>query len=183
MIERSYPQTMTENILVGIISTTAPRVIHIPRFGNSRRIVEVVVGDETRTGFSITFWLPFIHKAQTGAIPALEQKLKALRSNQIVLMTNISLSVYRGNVYGQSMRNENGKATGTDIVRLDDNGSASGTLPPLLLKKRDRVQSWIFDFLHVADRRSAVPQTPAPNVKKRGYQALIDESQLPPDSL
>ena len=177
VIERSYPQTITVNLLVGIISVSAPRLVEIRRFGYSKRIVEAVVGDETRTGFAITFWLP--PRATGVETGTFEDELTALRSGQIVVLGNVALRAFKGTVYGQSQPNRRGRATGTTIVRITG-GSAYAALPAALQKKYDRVEGWVMDFLHTTKAESKTPVRPA-------YHGLhgagLEESQLPPDTL
>ena len=48
------PQTMTVNLIVGIISIAEPRTIRT-RWGSTKSLVELLVGDETKSGFTITF--------------------------------------------------------------------------------------------------------------------------------
>ncbi|KAL2866559.1 uncharacterized protein BJX67DRAFT_355110 [Aspergillus lucknowensis] len=52
------PQTMTVNIIVAIITIRPPRRIVTRQWGKELDLIEAVVGDETRTGFGVTFWLP-----------------------------------------------------------------------------------------------------------------------------
>ncbi|KAL1997597.1 hypothetical protein VTN02DRAFT_1379 [Thermoascus thermophilus] len=52
------PQTMTVNLIVGIIAVYPPRRVTTRRWKREMDVVELVVGDETRTGFGLTFWLP-----------------------------------------------------------------------------------------------------------------------------
>ncbi|KYK54973.1 hypothetical protein DCS_06934 [Drechmeria coniospora] len=50
------PQTLTLNLIVGVISIAQPRTV-TTRWGKPLSLVEVLVGDNTATGFAITFWL------------------------------------------------------------------------------------------------------------------------------
>ncbi|KXH38739.1 hypothetical protein CSAL01_03064 [Colletotrichum salicis] len=51
------PQTVTVNLIAGVISVSIPRAV-TTRWGNELSLVEVLIGDETRAGFGVTFWLP-----------------------------------------------------------------------------------------------------------------------------
>lgn len=94
-----HPQVMTVNIIVGIISLPSPRLIRTRR-GANVELVEALVGDGTKTGFGISFWLPSSQAADGG----LRSSIETLRPQDVVLMRNVALSSFRGRVYGQSLR-------------------------------------------------------------------------------
>lgn len=88
------PQTITINLVVGIMSIAQPRTV-TTRWRQTLSLVEVLVGDDTASGFAVTFWLD-----GCGLSPAVER----LRRQDVVLMQNVALHVFRGKVYGQSLR-------------------------------------------------------------------------------
>ncbi|KAI9858164.1 MAG: hypothetical protein M1813_007813 [Trichoglossum hirsutum] len=114
------PQTMTVNLIVGILDIKPPRLIKIRRgSGMEMEIVEILVGDETRSGFGISFWLwPERGRAASAAKNAgtkfqqrrnnesegLRNILSKLRPQDIILARNVALSSFRGQVYGQLLR-------------------------------------------------------------------------------
>lgn len=89
------PQTVTLNLIVAVISIAQPRTV-TTRWGTTLSLVEVLVGDETKSGFGVTFWLSS-DQATTG-------QMSKLRRQDVVLMENVALHVFRGKVYGQSLR-------------------------------------------------------------------------------
>ncbi|MCJ1374984.1 hypothetical protein MMC20_006217 [Loxospora ochrophaea] len=96
------PQTMTVNLIVGIISLAQPRMITPRRGGQHLELVEMIVGDETKSGFGVNAWLPPLdQKAQD-----LRSSVAKIRPQDIVLLRNVALSSFRGNVYGQSLRKD-----------------------------------------------------------------------------
>jgi len=112
------PQTMTVNLIVGILEVKPPRLIRIRRgTGKEMEIVEMLVGDETKSGFGINFWL---WPERSGAARKLGQRqqqshneseslrdtLNKLRPQDIILARNVALSSFRGQVYGQFLRME-----------------------------------------------------------------------------
>ncbi|KAL8392479.1 hypothetical protein RB595_002605 [Gaeumannomyces hyphopodioides] len=144
------PQTMTVNIIAGIISILPRRTIRT-RWGN-RSLVEVLVGDETRAGFSITFWLP----PSGGTSP-----LDGLRAQDVVLMRNVALGSFMRKVYGHGLRRDLTKVHLLHRRKLDaddvgghystvDLQGPSGPLHhnphPQLLKAR-RVREWVIRFV------------------------------------
>ncbi|KAK7744256.1 hypothetical protein SLS53_003777 [Cytospora paraplurivora] len=93
----TMPQTITVTLIVGIISIAAPRTVET-RYGTAQTLVEVLVGDETKSGFSVTFWLSGADGGPGGGV------LAGLRGQDVVLMQNVALNVFRGKVYGGSLR-------------------------------------------------------------------------------
>ena len=89
------PQTVTLNLIVGVLSIAQPRTV-TTRWGATLSLVEVLVGDDTASGFAVTFWL-----SSEGAA---ESSIVGLRRQDVVLMENVALHVFRGKVYGQSLR-------------------------------------------------------------------------------
>lgn len=101
------PQTMTVNLVVGIISVSQPRSIKTRKGGRSIELVEMLVGDDTKAGFGINIWLP--PSSQEGNQSALQNndlrtQILHLRPQDVVLAKTVALSSFRGKVYGQSLR-------------------------------------------------------------------------------
>lgn len=89
------PQTITLNIIAGILSIAQPRSV-TTRWGQTLSLVEVLLGDDTRSGFAVTFWLASEAVATSD--------LLSLRRQDVLLLQNVALHVFRGKVYGQSLR-------------------------------------------------------------------------------
>lgn len=89
------PATITLNLIVGILSIAQPRSVKT-RWGQDLSLVEILVGDETKTSFPITFWIP------TGT--ASQSEIGKLQRQDVVLFRNVGLHVFRDRVYGQSLR-------------------------------------------------------------------------------
>lgn len=100
-IDSIHPQTMTVNLIVGIISMPQPKLVKTRR-GDRVSVVEVLVGDETKSGFGVNFWLS-VAKPVGGEM---KSALEDLRPQDIVLMRNVALNSFKGRVYGQSLRKE-----------------------------------------------------------------------------
>ncbi|RAL17514.1 uncharacterized protein BO97DRAFT_8072 [Aspergillus homomorphus CBS 101889] len=96
------PQTMTVNLVVSIMTIHPPRRIVTRQWKKELDLVEVVVGDDTRSGFGVTFWLPAADQAHTE--DELGKSLATLRPRDIILMRTVGLSSFRERVYGQSLR-------------------------------------------------------------------------------
>ncbi|KAL2005804.1 hypothetical protein VTN00DRAFT_10297 [Thermoascus crustaceus] len=150
------PQTMTVNLIVGIIAVYPPRRVTTRRWKREMDIVELVVGDETRTGFGLTFWIPPGHGRDRPDQDGLGKTLAGLRPRDIILVRTLGLSSFRERVYGQGLARG---MTKIDLVhrqpvdRSDSCGlystravSVAGRDEPHLLKTR-RVREWIWQFV------------------------------------
>lgn len=159
-LESIQPQTMTVTLIAGIISIAAPRIVQT-RFGTARSLVEVLIGDETKSGFSVTFWLS---AAECGGDsgPGSGGPLAGLRAQDVVLMRNVALNVFRGKVYGGSLPrgmtgvyllhrgrrlgagDDGGHYSGADLSKAGRRGAR--TVHPQLEKTR-RVRDWVLKFV------------------------------------
>lgn len=178
------PSTMTVTLIVGIISIAAPRTVET-RYGATKTLVEVLVGDETKSGFSITFWL----SGDAGA-----GVLAGLRSQDVVLMLNVALNVFRQQVYGGSLRRDltrvhllyrerrvdeedvGGYYSQADLSRAG-RGVGGGQQHPQLEKTR-RVRDWVLKFVGGSVGCEAGSARATRNGKERA--APRDWNQPPP---
>ncbi|KAI9717126.1 MAG: hypothetical protein M1812_004874 [Candelaria pacifica] len=172
------PQTMTVNLLVGIISIAPPRTIKTRRGGREMEIVEMLVGDETKAGFGMNFWLLPTSTEKTRQLGdnGLRQMLSQLRPQDIVLVRNAALSSFRGKVFGQSLRKN---MTKLDLMYRDivDSQDEQGAYSPRSLErdtvgdsqvaKAKRVRNWVSQFV-------------GPGVKPKSEGAIRKE--LPPNT-
>ncbi|KAL2113549.1 hypothetical protein VUR80DRAFT_3476 [Thermomyces stellatus] len=139
--EFSRPVTL----LVGIISLAAKTVR--TRFGE-RDLVELLVGDDTRSAFQLTLWL-----GPPGITSELSRSVSTLRVGDVVLVQGVAVGTFRGRVYGQSMRGGMGTRVFL-LFRERHNGEetrghyswadiiARGEVHPQLGKTR-RVRKWM----------------------------------------
>ncbi|KAL9093152.1 MAG: hypothetical protein Q9159_000511 [Coniocarpon cinnabarinum] len=110
-INHAHPATLTANLLVGVTEIKSRRVVTIRRNGRSADLLDVVVADDfSKQGFSISFWLDHVvSHARLDNLPQhspkqdLEKDLSEVRIGDVVLMTNIGLSQWRGTVHGTSL--------------------------------------------------------------------------------
>jgi hypothetical protein len=142
-------------------------------------IIELIVGDETQTGFQISFWLP-PKGAQSEAASGSDRKvLESLRSRHVVLLRNVALQVWQNRVYGQSLNRKQTRIS-TTITRLDGH-AISGTITAVTKNKIERVEQWVLNFLgpSVANPKAN------PMIKKERRdqkRSLFHETELPPDT-
>ncbi|KAK3292700.1 uncharacterized protein B0H64DRAFT_235169 [Chaetomium fimeti] len=167
------PQTMTYNLIVGIISISQPRAVKTS-WGATKYLVEVLVGDETKAGFAITFWLPSDNVE--------ESPLAGLRPQDVVLVQNVAFNVFRQKVYGSSLRKGWTKVHLFYRMKLDslDTGgyystsdlSSARSAHPQLEKTR-RVRDWVLHFVGRGVHNGAKPDS-----KPRWDRPPADDTQL-----
>lgn len=188
------PQTMSITIICGIISISPPRSI-ITRHGSTVEIVEMLIGDDRKSGFGINFWLPSSRTKSN-----LRESLQDLRPQDIILVRNIALSSFKGNVYGQSLRREMTKVDLLYRNRIDrtdragcysikdlggsDRATQESQTHPQVLKTK-KVRDWVLRF--VGGGPAVVRTADAGRGGKRGIKrtrevAGLDVGEMPPDT-
>ncbi|KAK5745550.1 hypothetical protein LTR17_001421 [Elasticomyces elasticus] len=146
-ITRIQPQTMTVNLLAAIISVLAPRTIALRKRAGEMDLQELLLGDETRAGFSVTFWLTPTDsqtRQQRDQRDDMRSQLSDLRSGDFILLQNVALSAFKGVVYGQSLSRR--FARSSTVVTVLDAGEGLG-LPMGVKAKFERVRKWGDDFV------------------------------------
>lgn len=100
------PQTMTVNLVAGIISISQPRTIKTRKGGRSIELVEMLVGDDTKAGFGVNIWLPPSQDSNHSVLQDgdLRTQTLRLRPQDVILAKTVALGSFRGKVYGQSLR-------------------------------------------------------------------------------
>jgi hypothetical protein len=169
------PQTITLNILCAVISISHPRTVTVRRRQSTMEILDLLVGDETRAGFSVSFWLPPADSQGSRAGKSENEDLRATlqsaRAGDVVLIQNVALSVWRKAVYGQSLGRRWARNC-TRIERIEDGAVHKGNVLPFgFVGKLARVRGWRDEFV---GRRAA---RKASRSGKRKF-----EEELPPDS-
>ena len=175
------PQTMTVNLVVGIISVPPPRSIKTRRGGRTLGLIEMLVGDDTKAGFGINFWFSDLDQKAS----ELQSEISQLRPQDIVLAKNIALSSFRGKVYGQSLRRG---MTTLDLLYRNpvDASDKPGAFSARELEcgengndqfsKLHRVKRWVMDFVAGG---TIIPR--APNIPGLSRQ-LLEVQELPSDT-
>ena len=136
------PSTVTLNLIVGVLSIAQPRTV-TTRWGKAMSLIEVLVGDETRSGFAVTFWLPEPEVASS--------HIAKLRRQDVVLLQNVGLHVFRGKVYGQSLRRDLTKvsilwgANGQGLYSTRALAKAGSNHPQM--GKARLVKDWVLKFV------------------------------------
>ncbi|KAI5272653.1 hypothetical protein E4T47_04037 [Aureobasidium subglaciale] len=182
------PQTMTVNLLVGIISVAPARTVTTRKGGYNMDIIELTVGDEAKAGFTISSWHSAVDSGRKDADQS-RAILQSLRSQDIVLIERVALSSFRGAVFGQSLNRRATKNTTTFTVlhkahdyRVDSAQHSNMSLA--IENKLEKVREWVASFVGPSAKRKAQSE-PLPLVgqksKKSKKGAMIEEF-LPADS-
>jgi hypothetical protein len=145
------PQTITLNVLCAVISISQPRVVTVRRRQSTMEILDLLIGDESRAGFSVSFWLPPADSQGARASKSEKEDLRATlqsaRAGDLVLIQNVALSVWRKAVYGQSLGRRWARNC-TRIERIEDGAVHRGTALPFgFVGKLARVRSWRDEFV------------------------------------
>lgn len=178
------PQTMTVNLVAGIISISEPRTIKTRRGGRSVELVEMLVGDDTRAGFGINIWLNPSYESNHSRPQEdiLRSTMLQLRPRDIVLVKQVALSSFKGNVYGQSLRR--GMTTMDLLYRsVVDNVDRRGafgakdleeeSIGDLQILKLKRVKEWVIQFVGAGAQWPGVEnRSKAQRRKTRELEAL-----------
>ncbi|CEO60236.1 hypothetical protein PMG11_04874 [Penicillium brasilianum] len=182
------PQTMTVNLIVGIIAIHPPRRVVTRRWKTELDIIELIVADETRTGFGVNFWIPAQKSisCKTQDADRLGRSLAMLRPRDIILLSTVGLSSFRDQVYGQSLR---GRMTRVELLHrqpvdaTDTAGFYKGDLrwdsspdeADLPLQKTRRVRKWVLQFVGATDEAGGGPS--GMSRTQRGHQRLPPDTQ------
>ncbi|OAX85311.1 hypothetical protein ACJ72_00306 [Emergomyces africanus] len=176
------PRMIPINLIVAII-TIYPRKRVRTRWGFETDVVDLVVGDETRSGFRITCWLPLQDKRSgDGAKQDLDGSIRGLRPRDIVLFRSVALNSFRGKVYGQSLK---GNMTKVDLLHrspidiIDNEGlftldilaNRTSDPHPQLMKVR-RVRGWVLDFISLVFTGKSISHRPGLEGSLRGMNSI-----------
>ena len=98
--------TMSVDLVVGVLSISQPRVIKTKKYGRLVELVEMIVADDTKSGFGITIWLPILKEKNAKSVQEDDLRLSVtkLRPQDIILARNVALDSFKEKVYGQSLR-------------------------------------------------------------------------------
>ena len=184
-----YPQTQTVNLTAGIITVSPPQRSHSrkPR-GKDRDLISLIVGDDTRAGFKINFWLSAAEishqREQDGVDPdvSLRSTLLGLRASDIVMLSNVALSSWNGSVYGQNLSRRFARNS-TELVVLSDgqwDSAHMGANAPIVAKLR-RVREWVSDFVGIKGRGER-DEADNSGGRDRAATKRKREALLPPDT-
>lgn len=180
---RLRPQTMTINLIVGIISISPAKTVTVRRGNYTMDVIEMLVGDETKAGFSISTWLP-AGKTLHAIKDEMRQKVLKLRSGDVVLIERLALSTFRDQVFGQTLNRKATKNTTRFVVLEGDfrnnDSSVDGTVSSAVVSKIRRVRDWVDAFVGLSRKRKL--EASEGGKGKRVARETSIEEYLPPDT-
>lgn len=103
------PQTMTVDLVVGILHIPQLRFIQTRRGNRQVELAELTVADDTKSGFGVSIWLPQDQPSNSRKTQEqdLRSKVTSIRPRDIVLVKNLALTSFQKKVHGQSLRKAN----------------------------------------------------------------------------
>lgn len=172
------PQTMTVDLVVGVISISQPRMVKTRRGGREVELVEIVVGDDSRAGFGINIWLSPAQERRTFELTNehLRNDTLQLRPRDVVLARQVALCSFRGKVYGQSLRRG---MTSLDLLyrNVVDKNDRRGAFKPkdfwdggerdCQMTKVQKVKDWVLQFVGSNAGPPALANTSTSRFKKQ----------------
>ncbi|KAH6633328.1 hypothetical protein C7974DRAFT_169493 [Boeremia exigua] len=187
-----YPQTLTPNFLCAVMTTPERNEVLVRKGGYRMDLWEITVGDDTRSGFKVTFWLRpsrDSNNEQKRAQVQLLHVLEHLQVGDIILLRNIALTSFREIVYGQSLNATITRARTSLDVLVKSNGmpvAQLGGLPALVGDILTKVKKWA--RYHVAGERDMVKKrkggfSEVGKMAKRSFTSSACDEDLPPDTM
>ena len=183
------PQTMTVDLVVGILHISQPRSIKTRRDSRWVELVEMTVADDTKAGFAISIWLSQVKPSNPRK--AQEQELHSIvtriRPRDIVLVKNLALASFQKKVHGQSLRKAN---TTLDLLYRtvvdshDEPGAYSlreldgNDASDVQLGRVKKVKEWVMSFVGSGSDLLLQPR----NISKDLQLKTRRQQQLPSDT-
>lgn len=181
-----YPQTPTPNLLCVLTASPETRDVFVKKGGYRMQLREMLVADDTRSGFKISFW----QKPSVGeeSQNSLRDILQSVKTGDILLLRNIALNAFRDEVYGQSL-NPSIARVRTTIEPLMTSGVIStrqlGALPAPVLTAFMRLKKW--SSLHVATDGLGLKRKgdfkPSGRLTRASKSDNVHDATLPPDTM
>ena len=138
-----YPQTPTPTFLCVLTTQPEIREVYVRKGGYNMNVFEILVADETRSGFKVSFWFRpgQVHLQSPETVRRI---LEGIEVGDILLLRNVVLNTFRENVYGQSLSPNIRKAKTTVEVLAKHDGSAGykHIVPLLADEKFLQVKQW-----------------------------------------
>ena len=177
-IHRIQPQTITVNLIVGVVSISPLRRIRVRSSRRELDIVEVLLGDDTKAAFTLTLWLPPTEHEQS----KLRITADRLRVQDVVLIRDVALSTWKGRVYGQSLNRRYPRVETT--IDVLSRGTERVNLPHPAEQKLSSVVEWVERFVGRAtsDTRGHCNNATVADGRLETVHGGIDIESLPADT-
>jgi hypothetical protein len=187
-----YPQTPTPNFVCAVTANPEKREVFVRKGGYKMDLWEIIVADDSFSGFKIAFWMHQNQESKSERIRAqgpLLQALQSIKIGDIILLKNVALTSFRDTVFGQSLNPAISRAR-TDIqVLMKSNGTSaiqSSRLPAPVDEAFTRVKKWA--RIHVASDSAGLRKRKASSTKqddfaKRAFEPRDLDDSMPPDTM
>jgi hypothetical protein len=187
-----YPQTPTPNFICAVTATPQQKEVFVRKGGYKMNLWEIIVADDTRSGFKVTFWLRPLRESnneQNHVQNLLLQTLEGIKVGDILHLRNIALTSFGDTVFGQSLNPAIARArTGIDVLTRSGGGSSAhpGGQPAPIVETFKRVKKWA--KMHVASDTAGSRKRKGSAAKQEKYAKRtftsrdIDDS-MPPDTM
>ncbi len=190
-IQSMYPKTLTPNFLCVLMTAPERREVFVRKGGYKMDIWEIIVADDTRSGFKVSIWSrpsQESSKAKPNPQDVLLQTLRSVNVGDILLLRNIALTSYRQTVYGQSLKSTITRARTTITIVMKSNGVMVyriDALPQTFTEKFKRVQRWARAHVAVESAGTRKRKSSSVHNKKhheRSSAVSNNDDYLPPDT-
>ncbi|KAF2020512.1 hypothetical protein BU24DRAFT_403616 [Aaosphaeria arxii CBS 175.79] len=186
-----YPQTPTPNLLCALVAPIEKRQVSVKKGRYVMDLYDLIVGDDTRPSFKISFWFRPIHATRPSrnlAQDKLRSTLDAVRTGDMLLMRYIALSIYRNEVFGQSLNANISKASTLvePLSRPDGTPIYKHVCPIAVEEKLLNVKKWsrsrIATHNEGSQKRKATSSMKDAKTKRK-LRSQRSTDTLPPDTL
>ena len=183
VLETLRPQTMTVNLVAGIISISPAKTVNVRRGNYAMDVVEILVGDDTKAGFGISTWLAPVNP-QSMLMDEIRHSLQALRPGDVVLVERLALSTFRDQVFGQSLNRKSTKNTTRFMALATHSATLQDGIPSSITNKIQRVHDWVSSYVGPGrKRRTELDQATVGKRTARGGRTVTTAAEcLPPDT-
>jgi len=181
------PQTITRNLIVGVIAIAPAKTVTVRRGNYEMDVVEMTVGDETKAGFTISTWLSPETSNQSGVIRDMRRALQRLKTGDVVAIERLALSVFRDQVFGQSLNWRTTKnvtrfsVVDRDAIEQARAASASQAVASSIVDKVQQVRDWVDSFIGPSKKRR-LEDDDMREGRKVVRVTELEEEYLPPDT-
>ncbi|CAA9956468.1 hypothetical protein PTMSG1_00076 [Pyrenophora teres f. maculata] len=189
---KMFPQTPTPTFICVLTANPEQREVFV-RKGEYKMILwEIIVADDTHTGFKVTFWLrppSEPNSKRDSAQHTLLETLRGIKVGDILLLRNIALRPFRNEVFGQSLHQNIIRArTRIDVLMRSSGVSVAqlSGLPAIVTEKFMRVKR--FARMHIASdaagpKKRKKGATQKDTFAKRSISAHDLDDSMPPDTM
>ncbi|KAF1952566.1 hypothetical protein CC80DRAFT_176778 [Byssothecium circinans] len=177
-----YPQTPTPNILCVLTAPPEDKEVFVKKGGYRMNLREIVVADDTSSGFKVSFWSRPGKKDDPQN--RLKDTLSRIKVGDILLLRNIALNAFRDNVYGQSLHLSIVRVRTQVEVLMNGGGISSrqlGALPSTVVTAFMKVKRWAKK--HVVPEMAGSKKRQQLGLSSRAAKRSRLDDTLPPDTM